>query len=217
MLENALRDTASWLTTKWSSSTVFPVPAWVITNSKGKNLNQTENYHQCAQKMFWNACTWHELWVQTFYGLSMNLQEQSQNGLRLVTDVWQDWFHTFIPHTWLPTTLSCGSALSLGVVPRLRFCWRFGRLKLNLRRSLLYLWKPISWMCKKQTSISHSSTESEIISLDAGLRMDGVPAVDLWDVVIEVLSSTNNTKRSIYSVPGNWYGTEDRSSNKTKT
>ena len=29
---------------------------------------------------------------------------------------------------------------------------------------------PISWMCKKQTSVSHSSTESEIISLNAGLR-----------------------------------------------
>ena len=28
---------------------------------------------------------------------------------------------------------------------------------------------PISWMCKKQTSVSHSSTESEIMSLDAGL------------------------------------------------
>ena len=27
-------------------------------------------------------------------------------------------------------------------------------------------------MCKKQTSVSHSSTESEIVSLDAGLRMD---------------------------------------------
>ena len=38
---------------------------------------------------------------------------------------------------------------------------------------------PISWMCKKQTSVSHSSTESEIISLDAGLRMDGKPALDL--------------------------------------
>ena len=25
---------------------------------------------------------------------------------------------------------------------------------------------PISWMCKKQTSVTHSSTESEIISLD---------------------------------------------------
>ena len=38
---------------------------------------------------------------------------------------------------------------------------------------------PISWMCKKQTSVSHSSTESEIISLDAGLRLDWIPALDL--------------------------------------
>ena len=36
-------------------------------------------------------------------------------------------------------------------------------------------------MCEKQTSVSHSSTESEIISLDAGLRLDGIPALDLWD------------------------------------
>ena len=35
---------------------------------------------------------------------------------------------------------------------------------------------PISWMCKKQTAVSHSSTESEIISLDAGLRLDGITA-----------------------------------------
>ena len=38
---------------------------------------------------------------------------------------------------------------------------------------------PMSWMCKKQTSVSHSSTESEIISLDAGLRLDGILALDL--------------------------------------
>ena len=43
---------------------------------------------------------------------------------------------------------------------------------------------PISWMCKKQTSVSHSSTESEIISLDAGLRLDGIPALDLWDLIV---------------------------------
>ena len=35
---------------------------------------------------------------------------------------------------------------------------------------------PMSWMCKKQTSVSHSSREAEIISLDAGLRMDEIPA-----------------------------------------
>ena len=52
----------------------------------------------------------------------------------------------------------------------------------------------ISWMCKKQISVSHSSTESEVIALDAGLRMDGLPALDLWDVVIEMLRSSNSTK-----------------------
>ena len=34
--------------------------------------------------------------------------------------------------------------------------------------------------------MSHSSTESKIISLDAGLRMDGLPALNLRDMVIEV-------------------------------
>ena len=37
----------------------------------------------------------------------------------------------------------------------------------------------VSWMCKKQTTMSHNSTESEVISGDAGLRMDGIPALDV--------------------------------------
>ena len=41
-----------------------------------------------------------------------------------------------------------------------------------------YTFVPISWMCQKQTSVSHRSTESEIISLDAGLRLDGTPALE---------------------------------------
>ena len=49
---------------------------------------------------------------------------------------------------------------------------------------------PISWMCKKQKSVSHSSTESECISLDAGLRLDGIPAFDLWDLIVSVLGNT---------------------------
>ena len=51
---------------------------------------------------------------------------------------------------------------------------------------------PISWMCKKQTYVSHSSTEAEIISLDAGLRMDGIPALDVWDLVMHMLHSSPN-------------------------
>ena len=49
---------------------------------------------------------------------------------------------------------------------------------------------PISWMCKKQTSVSHSSTESEIISLDTGLRLHGLPALELWDLIVSVLGNT---------------------------
>ena len=49
---------------------------------------------------------------------------------------------------------------------------------------------PISWMCKKETSVSHSSTESEIISLDAGLRLESIPALDLWDLIDSVLGNT---------------------------
>ena len=50
---------------------------------------------------------------------------------------------------------------------------------------------PISWMCKKQTAVSHTSSESEIISLDAGLRLDGLPALELWDLVVSVLGSVS--------------------------
>ena len=48
---------------------------------------------------------------------------------------------------------------------------------------------PISRICKKQTAVSHSSTESEIISLDNGLRLDGLPALELWDLIVSVFRS----------------------------
>ena len=50
---------------------------------------------------------------------------------------------------------------------------------------------PISWMCKKQTAVSHSSTESEIISLDTGLRLDGLPVLELWDLIVSVFGSVS--------------------------
>ena len=60
----------------------------------------------------------------------------------------------------------------------------------------MFFWKwnnvPVSWMCKKYIAVSDSSTESEIMSLDAGLRVDGELALDLLDKVIEVLCSNNN-------------------------
>ena len=64
---------------------------------------------------------------------------------------------------------------------------------------------PISWMCKKQTSLSHSSTESEIISLDAGLSLDGIPALDVWDLIVAVLHGntyqSNQERRDPHKSP----------------
>ena len=56
---------------------------------------------------------------------------------------------------------------------------------------------PISWTCKKQTAVSHSSTESEIISLDTGLRLDELLVLELLDLIV--------------SVPGNVSRVSDRS------
>ena len=51
---------------------------------------------------------------------------------------------------------------------------------------------PISLLsCEKQTAVSHSLTESEIISLDTGLRLDGLPALELWDLIVSVLGNVS--------------------------
>ena len=51
-------------------------------------------------------------------------------------------------------------------------------------------------MCKKQTAVSHSSAESEIISLDTGLRLDGLPPLELWDLIVSVLGKTNQSNQA---------------------
>ena len=55
--------------------------------------------------------------------------------------------------------------------------------------------------CEKQTSVSHSSTESEIISLDAGSRIDGIPALDLWDLIVTVLHGNTHQNDQVRRDP----------------
>ena len=109
----------------------------------------------------------------------------SQNGLKHVTDDWHDKFPAFISR--VNTANIVMWAMRLNIVD-------WGYFKIQTLQEILKTqnqhqaeffcifgsrtFVPISWMCKKQTSVSHSSTESEIISLDAGLRMDGSPALD---------------------------------------
>ena len=48
----------------------------------------------------------------------------------------------------------------------------------------IVMWETISWM--KRTAVSHSSTEAAIISLDAGVRLEGIPGLNFWDMVTDV-------------------------------
>ena len=70
----------------------------------------------------------------------------------------------------------------MGFISRLRFCWRPWGVKLNFGWNSMYL--------RKSNICSHTlvSVESEVISWDVGLQMEGMPALDLRDVVMRVLT-----------------------------
>ena len=60
---------------------------------------------------------------------------------------------------------------------------------------------PISWFCKKQGPVSHSSSESEVMSLDAALRMEGLPTLMLWDVILNVLGNKPMPSQNVSRAP----------------
>ena len=50
---------------------------------------------------------------------------------------------------------------------------------------------------------SHSSSEAEVIALEATLRMEGIPALILWDEILSVfVKSQSNTKKPPGPVSG---------------
>ena len=96
--------------------------------------------------------------------------------------------------------LSCGkfcTALQTGIVPRFSFCWDLGD-SIDLRWSMYLRESNVRFHQLDVThiSVSHSSIESDVISSDAGLRMDGLPALDLWESVDEVLHSSSIQARA---------------------
>ena len=44
----------------------------------------------------------------------------------------------------------------------------------------------------KQGAVSHSTAEAEVISLDAGIRLEGLPALSLWSLVIDVFEPSSS-------------------------
>ena len=46
---------------------------------------------------------------------------------------------------------------------------------------------PITASCKKQTCVSHSSTESEIVAAEQAIRTEGLQALAFWELATELL------------------------------
>ena len=158
-------------------------PFWMIINSSRRNSNQLENRQKLAHKIVLK-CLYLARIGRPDILLSFNKLARSVTKWTLTCDrrfVKADFVHS--SHKRFPTILSCGkhgTALQTGFQDS-DFA---GDLEDSNSEGVLCIFGsgtlvPVSRMCKKQTAVSHSSTEFEIISLNAGLRMDGLPALDL--------------------------------------
>ena len=105
---------------------------------------------------------------------------------------------SYIHHTSAQTILSCGKYAEqcrLGLFQDSDFAGDLEDSKSTFGGTLCifgsHSFVPISWMCKKQNAVSHSSTESEIISLDTGLGFDGLLALELRDLIVSVSGSVS--------------------------
>ena len=152
----------------------FQLHARMITTSQKEELEAVGELSSACSQNVLKCLLWHELMDLTFFGLQTNLHEQSQDK-RLVRSI-SSIHHTnnCRHHCDLGNETQLCRLEYLRILILLETC----RFMINIPRNLLHLWKSnfcsISWMCKKQTSVIHSSTESEFISLDAGLRIDGI-------------------------------------------
>ena len=166
-----------------------------------KNWNPWENCQSYALKLFWNAFLGTN-WTTWF---SMVSEQTCTINHKMDQSLWQTIMSFDLLHSsymWLQQychVRNTAKQCRLGLFQDSDFA---GDLEDSKSTSGGTLWVfgshtfvPISWMFKKQTSVSHSSTESEIISLDAGWRLDGITALDLWDLIVAVLGNTNQSHK----------------------
>ena len=172
MLENAWSGIANWQTKRLSNCTKFLIRVWTMTKSERKNWKCLYLARNGRRDILWSvnklarsvtkwtqACDRRLAPIISYIHFAIGYREYCHVGnaaqhCRLV--LFQD--------SDFAGDLEDSKSATGGV--------------LCICGSRTFV--PISWMCKTQTSLSHSSTESEIISLDAGLRMDGSLALDLW-------------------------------------
>ena len=198
--QNARNGVASWLAKRLSNFTKSQLLVLMTVNSKKKDGNPWENCQTYALKLFCNVCIWHALVDLIFYGQSTNLHVRSQ---KLDQGMWQtsstfDLLHSF--HKWLQTALSCwkqSTTMQIGTVSRLRFCRRSWRFEIDFRWNVVYFWQ--SLVCSKKLGCVRKRRQFHTVQRNLRLFLlmqvyewTVFPALDLWDLVIDVLHSKSN-------------------------
>ena len=176
---------------------------------KKEELESVENNHKWFHKLCWNPCTWHGLDDLTSCGLSINWFVRLPNGLKNVTDDAKliSYIHHTQDYRQYCHVGNTAQHCPLALFQDSDFAGDLGRLEINIRWNFMFLEVEHSslyiGMCKKQTAASHSSTESEIIPLDAGFSMKSLPASDLRDTVVQVLRSLQINMKPFIIASGN--------------
>ena len=189
MQKSALRDTANHLRQMYHLSSRRPHRAETITWYPPEDDETTgRSSLPCVLKLFCNVCIWQELDDQMYYGQLILWHDPWPNRTGLATkDCWGWSVVSIQPKTtWNSVMLEIilkNASLVCSKLPNLQVT-RVRDSKSTSGGVLCVFGShtvvPISWTCKKQSAGSHSSAESETNSLDAGLRMDGLPALQFW-------------------------------------
>ena len=205
-----------------SSYTKFQVFAWMTINSNKKNLNQWENYHKFAQNCFemlglrTNRKTRHSVVGQQTCKRSHKMDSGMRQTMGKI-----DVIHS--SHKWIPTTLSCGqhcSALSSGFIFKTQTLPATLKTRNQLlRESCVYSEAEHHQLDVQETNVStkqfYRIWNPFLWILDCAWM--GFFALDLWDMVIEVLRATDNTARHGKLAQGDLCGTSEHSISKNKT
>ena len=198
MQRSVWNDIVSWRTRRLTNSTKYLLHASMTTTSKKKKQNLLENCQTHALKLFLK-CLYLARVGRPDILWAVNKLARSITKWTKACDKRLNRLISYIHTSEYKQYCHVGNTAKqcrLGLFQDSDFAGDLEDSKSTSGGTLCifgsHTFDPISWMCKKQTSVSHSSTESEIISLDTGLRLDGLPALELWDLIVSVFGNISH-------------------------
>ena len=139
------------------------------------------------------------------FGTPMVSQQTCTCDHKMDQSMWQtsstfDLLHSF--HEWVRTVLSCGkycTTIQIRTVSRLGLFRRSWRFEIDFRWNVVYFRKPHICACKlyvQETDMCVTQFNGSWNSFSGCrcLRMDGISALDLWDLIIDVLQKRLNSQ-----------------------